>query len=253
MKPKIFLLANNLVGLQIAQFLKEQNANIVALAVHAGEKRKLTDEIIKTVDISPNYIFEGPSLRKKETLDLIKKLKPDIIIAAFWGYILKPELLQIPPMGSVNFHPGYLPYNRGMNPNVWPIIENTPAGVTIHYIDEGIDTGDIIGRKKIEVEPIDTGGSLYEKTLVEIVDLFKEIYPKLITGKIKPIKQEEDQATFHWAKDINTLDKIELDKTYKARDLINLIRARTYDDKAYAYFESNGKKVKVRLTLEYDE
>jgi len=251
-KKKIFLLANNWVGLEIAKYLVKRQENIVGLAIHEKDKQKFTKEIIKTVNLPKSKIFKANSLRDPKVVGKIKQMTPDIMIGAFWGYILKSELISIPPMGCINFHPGYLPFNRGMNPNVWPIVEDTPAGVTIHYVDEGIDTGKIIARKKVVVEPIDTGGSLYDKTLIEIVKLFKQIYPQLIAGKIRPKRQNEAQATFHWAKDIDALDKIELDKKYTARELIDLLRARTYADKSYAYFFDKGKKIRVGLTLSYD-
>src|SRR5258706_6564932 len=174
---RIFLLANNFVGLEICKYLVGRKENIVAQAVHEKDKQRFTKEIIEVSKINKSNIFLADSLRQQKTLSKIKQLKPDIIIAAFWGYILKPDLISIPPRGCVNFHPGYLPYNRGVNPNVWPFIENTPIGVTLHYIDEGTDTGDIIARKKMVQDPIDTAGTVYDKTLEEIIALFKKTWP----------------------------------------------------------------------------
>lgn len=252
---RILLLANNIVGLKICQYLQKQNENIVGLCIHNEDKQRLTDEIIKASGIDPRNIFKADVLRDKKTLEKIKALKPDIAIAAFWGYILKPEFFLIPKLGTINFHPGYLPYNRGMNPNVWPIVENTPAGVTIHYIDKGIDTGDIIARKKVKVEPWDTADSVYEKTLVDIVKLFKEVWPSIKSKKNKKLRQErlKDNPTFHWAKDINSLDEISLNSLYIGKDLINRVRARSYKDRYYSYFIDKGRKVYLRLDLQKGE
>lgn len=251
MKPKIMLLANSTVGLRIAKYLIRRKQNIVALGIHPPSKQVLTGEIIRTVNVPGNLILEAPQLRDPKVISCIKELKPDLIIAAFWGYILKKEFLSIPPLGCINFHPGYLPYNRGMNPNVWPIVEETPAGVTLHFINEGVDNGPIIARKKIKVEPIDTGGSLYEKTLDEIVELFKKTYPLFLKGKIRPFAQDEKKSTHHFARDVDTLDRIDLNKNYKARDLINILRARTYADRTYAYFEEGGRKIGISVKLVY--
>lgn len=244
---RIVLFANNWVGLKIAQYLVRRGEQIIALGIHEKEKQKFTEEIIDTV--SPKLIFTGKELKKNEVLLKIKKLNPDIIIAAFWGYLLSANVLKIPKKGCINFHPGFLPYNRGMNPNVWPFIEGTPAGVTIHYMDNGIDTGGIIAQKKIPIDAIDTAGSIEKKTWIEIVRLFKKTWPKLKRGLVKSKKQDNSVATFHLAKDVNRLDYIDLDKSYKARDLLNMLRARSYKNHSFAHFIEKGEKIFVNIKL----
>lgn len=248
---RIFLLANNSVGYEVCKYLKERGETIVGLGVHDKLKQKFTNEIITTAGVSKKYIFYPHDLRNNSKLTIIKNLKPDIIIAAFWGYILKKELLAIPSSGAINFHPGYLPYNRGMNPNVWPFIENTPAGVTIHYIDEGIDTGDIIAREKVKIFPTDTAGDIYDKTLIEIVELFKKIWPNIATGKNMRKSQSlyNEKSTFHKATDISYFDKIDLHKTYTGGELIKLLRARTYKDRYFSYYEEDGEKIYIKVQL----
>ena len=246
---KIFLLANNSVGLQIAKYLKRRGENIVALGIAPTEKQKFTQQIIDTLGLPKNKIIKGEQLSDKGILEKIKKLKPDIIIGAFWVTILKPEILAIPKHGSINFHPGLLPYNRGMNPNVWSFIENTPAGVTLHYIDNGVDTGSIIAQKEIPIGITDTAGDLEKKTWKEIVVLFKKTWGNIKKNRIQSIVQDESKMTFHWAKDIDSLDEIDLDKKYKASELLALLRARSYPKKSFAYFIKDGKKVYVKVSL----
>lgn len=251
---RIFLLANNIVGLKILEFLKSQKEEIIGLAIHEKDKQKYTTEIIKAANLPENLIFKANDLEDSKTIAKIKILNPDIIISAFWGYILKSELFTIPPLGTVNFHPGYLPYNRGVNPNVWPFIENTPAGVSLHYIDEGTDTGDIISRKKLKIKPTDTAATINDLTLEEIVKLFKKTWPLIKSGKNKRISQKKIGAsTFHRIKDLELKDKIDLNKNYKARDLINFLRSRSYPDRYYAHYEDQGKKVYIRVNLSYDD
>lgn len=251
---RILLLANSWVGLKTCEYLKERKEDIVGLAIHEPEKQKLTQKIIRAAGVSKQHVYLAHELREKKTLTKIKKLKPDIVIASFWAYILKPEFIEIPPRGCINFHPAYLPFNRGMNPNVWPFIEGTQAGVTIHYIDPGIDTGDIIARKKVPIDSIDTAETLYNKTLIAIVDLFQDVWPGIKAGGNPRIPQNslKEGQTFHKAKDVNQLDYIDLKKRYVARQLINILRARSYNDKYYTYFEDGGKRVYIRVQLAYD-
>lgn len=250
---KIFLLANNKVGLEVAEYLIARGENIVGLSIHPPEKQRFAAEIIATCNLPKEFIFQATDLRDPKILEEIRGLKPDIAIAAFWGYILKSEFCNIMPKGCINFHPGFLPYNRGKNPDVWPIIEGTPAGVTIHYVDEGIDTGDIIGQRKVLVEPIDTAGMVYEKTLKEIVDLFKEIWPSIKAGTNSRTSQDSSKATTHKEKDIAALDRIELNRRYTGLELLNRLKARSHPNRAFAYFEDKeGKRVYVKIRLSYN-
>ena len=251
---RILLMADYPVGLEVAQFLKEQNENIVGFVKHPSEFQKCTDEIIEVLQLPEEAIIQARSPSTAEEVERIKQLSPDIILVVFWGLILKSELIKIPSLGCINFHCSYLPYNRGKNPNVWPIIEGTPAGITLHYIDEGIDTGDIIAQKQIPIESIDTAGTLYQKLVSEFIDLFKDTWPKIRSGKAKRIKQEDSKATFHYARDFSRLNVIELEKKYTGREIIDLLRARTFYPYPSAYFiDENNKKVHARIQLEYAE
>ncbi|OGK42478.1 hypothetical protein A2954_01385 [Candidatus Roizmanbacteria bacterium RIFCSPLOWO2_01_FULL_37_12] len=246
---RIFLLANNWVGLEIARYLKSKRENIIALGVHEIEKQKYTKEIINTV--KTENIFSAGQFKLKKTLTKIKNLDPDIIIAAFWGYILKPELINLTKIGCINFHPGFLPYNRGMNPNVWPFIESTPAGVSLHFIDKGIDTGDIIAQKKIEIEPVDTAGSLEKKTWNSLLILFKKTWPKIKNNSVRRIAQSNSYATYHLAKQVDELDFIDFNKKYLAKDLIQKLKARSYPNHSFAYYLDQGKKIYINIKLSY--
>ena len=153
------------------------------------------------------------------------------------------------PAGCVNCHPALLPYNRGQYPNVWSIIENTPAGVTLHYIDCGIDTGDIIAQKEVLIEPIDTGESLYKKLEKTCVNLFKDTWFMIRSRQAPRIPQLSNEGTYHRTSDVELIDKIELDCKYTARELINILRARTFPPYKGAYFLHNGRKVYLQLKL----
>ena len=134
-------------------------------------------------------------------------MNPDIGLSIFWKYTLPQNIFKLFEKGCINFHCSYLPYNRGKNPNVWPIVENTPAGITLHYIDEGIDTGNIISQERINVEPIDTAKDLYEKLIYSFIFLFKKTWPNIKNDNVNPIKQNEANATFHLAKYLEILKK----------------------------------------------
>lgn len=95
--------------------------------------------------------------------DTIEALQPDLIISAGFRHVIPEWVLDIPDYGCVNCHLSYLPHNRGMNPNVWSIVEDTPAGVSLHLMTVDIDAGPVVSRQRVEKRPDDDGKSLYER------------------------------------------------------------------------------------------
>lgn len=253
LKVRILFFGNNWIGWQIAAWLCAQGEGIVGLVLHPPKQRKYAEEIVAGAGVDPSCIFDGSRLEEAEVIAAIKALKPDIGVSALFGYILRREVLELMPAGCINVHPALLPYNKGAYPNVWSIIEESPAGVTIHFIDNGIDTGDIIAQRQVTVEPVDTGETLYRKLERTAVDLFKETWPLVCSGQSPRLPQGKGEGTYHRVQDIEPIDKISLDQTYTAKELINIIRARTFPPYAGAYFRHGRRKIYLRLQLLYEE
>jgi methionyl-tRNA formyltransferase len=250
---RIFFMGNNWVGWQILKWLVEQEENIVGIAIHPDQKSKYKHKIINSVDLKTSCIFDGSKINRSDSISSIKNLKPSIGISAFFGYIISTDLLNMFQNGCINIHPSLLPYNRGAYPNIWSIVDGTPAGVTLHYVDCEIDSGDIIEQKEVPVEPIDTGESLYRKLESACIELFKEIWPAIRNGEAPRIPQISQKGTLHYLKDVEMLDKIDLDQTYRARQLIDIIKARSFPPYPGAYFMAGNRKVFMRLQLIYEE
>jgi methionyl-tRNA formyltransferase len=246
---RLLLLANNWVGWQVAEWLAGRDEDIAGVVVHPAQKQKYRDEIVRSTGLDESRIFTGSSLRQPEVLATIQSLQAQIAVSIFFGYILRPEFLNSFSAGCINLHPSWLPYNRGAHPNVWSIIEGTPAGTTLHYVDAGVDTGDIIAQKKVDVEPSDTGETLYCRLERASVELFRHAWPEIRAGKAPRISQSGAVVSCHRTRDLEALDEIDLEATYKAKDLIDLIRARTFRPHPGAYFRSHGKKIFLRLDL----
>ncbi len=122
----------------------------------------------------------------KVNIDDVKNICPDFIISYNYKYIIPKEIIDCVNGNAINLHISFLPYNRGAHPNIWSFLEDTPKGVTIHYIDEGIDTGDIIVQKEVFIdEEKETLKSSYEILHREIQELFKENWEKIKTSGIK--------------------------------------------------------------------
>jgi len=143
--------------------------------------------------------------------------------------------------GVVNLHTGWLPFNRGAHPNVWSIVKQKPAGVTLHWMDTRVDTGDIIARKQVEVSAEDTGKSLYHKLETAALALLEQTWPTIEAGRA-PRERQSGVSTSHRVRDLELIDEIELDRSYSARYLIDILRARTFPPYRGAFFRADGKR-----------
>lgn len=131
----------------------------------------------------------------------------DMILSYGYLHILKDDLLKQFPRRVINMHISYLPWNRGKDPNLWSFLEDTPKGVTIHHIDPGIDTGDIIAQESVEHHPDDTLRSSYGRLTEKIEALFRRVWPEIRAGRIIAFKQQGD-GSFHLAKDKATIEHL---------------------------------------------
>jgi len=130
----------------------------------------------------------------------LQETNPDIIVSYGHRYILPPEVLAFPRLGAVNLHISFLPWNRGADPNFWSLVEDTPKGVSLHYIDPGIDTGDLIARVPVEVGEADTLRTSYDRLHAEAQALFARCWPEIRVGQARRGPQEEG-GTFHLKSD----------------------------------------------------
>lgn len=247
---RILLMANNWGGWQVVRHLRKRGDNVIGLVTHPGDMAKFRPEILDVArSFSIEYIMTADALREPETVEALRALEPDITLLAFFGYILKPDVIEIPPMGTINLHTGYLPHNRGWHPNIYPFLDGSPAGVAIHYANAGIDTGDLIVRRRVPITPTDTGGTLHQRLTVTLVELFKEAWPLILGGYTR--REPQEGGNHHYRREMRELERIDLDRAYPARWLLGLLRGLTYAPYPAAYYQDpdTGERIYVRVEL----
>lgn len=247
---RVICFANNLVGLEAVKHLRDAGAEIVALVVHETQKQKLGPEILAAAEVDEQNIIFANRLNEAETIDQIAKLNPDCGVSAFFAEIIRQPIIDLFPKGIVNLHTSFLPLNRGSWPNVWAIVDETEAGVTMHLVDKGIDTGPILAQESVEVCPTDNGSTLNRRLELALVELFRNNWTKFAAGELQPKTQDDSIATTHRIKDSARIDRIDLDANYRAGDLINIIRARTFPPHRGAWFEVDGERYFLELKIE---
>lgn len=246
---KIALFANHLPGLEVARFIASQQGDEVCALYLTGENLVNDNSIIGALNISPDNIFVGSDIVKQDShINWFKQQKIDAIICVYWPWLLGPKIFNSVSV-TVNFHPALLPINRGWFPHVHSLIDGSKAGVTIHRIEDGADTGAIWAQKEIQILSTETAKDIYDRLQNEIVDLFKVNWGKIKKGEIIPSSQDESKAIYHAKKEIEELDLIDPEGMYRAKDLINLLRARTFGSRGFAYLRDGDEKIFLKLSL----
>lgn len=139
------------------------------------------------------------------TPGFIQENKVNFVISYGYRHVLKKDALDKLPNRAINLHIAYLPWNRGADPNFWSFVEGTPKGVTIHYLDEGVDTGDIIVQKEVSFDSKnETLATTCQKLQSEIQQLFKDHWPEIKTGRC-PRQKQQGKGSSHKIRDRETL------------------------------------------------
>ena len=180
---RLVCFANNWTGWQVLEYLRGQPDQIVALVIHPPPKRKFGDEILATIDLPANRIFDGSRLRDPDVIDAIGKLEPDLGVSLLFGYILRKPLLDLFPAGVINLHPGYLPFNRGPYPvnGGASIVNNTSFNITRGFEADGsipsmreiIDLGDL--GASLTVNTTGQSGHPYNKHYDDMIELWANV------------------------------------------------------------------------------
>jgi methionyl-tRNA formyltransferase len=141
--------------------------------------------------------FEVICIDEKLTKEKIDEIEPDNIVVYGYRYILESFIVEKYDKKIINLHISFLPWNRGAYPNFWSFVDNTPKGVSIHYIDKGIDTGDIILQKEVQISIRDTLQTSYACLKDEIENLFIQNWEDILYHRLLPIKQTKISGSFH--------------------------------------------------------
>ncbi|MCV9887609.1 methionyl-tRNA formyltransferase [Metabacillus halosaccharovorans] len=197
---KIVFMGTPDFSVPILKSLIEEGYNIVGVVTQPdrpkGRKKLLTPPPVKVEAEKHNLKVLQPEKIRHEVQDVLA-LEPDLIITAAFGQILPKELLEAPKYGCINVHASLLPELRGGAPIHYSILQGkTKTGITIMYMAEKLDAGDILTQIEVEIDERDNVGLLHDKLSTAGVKLLLETLPPLIKGNITPQKQDDTKATF---------------------------------------------------------
>ena len=196
-------------------------------------------------------VFQPVRVRTPEAVERLREEKADLIVVAAFGQILSKEILDLPPYGCVNVHTSLLPMYRGAAPIQWVILNGEKySGVTIMKMDEGLDTGPILLQEKLELDPRETGESLYEKlsqTGESLYEKLSRMGGKLLlkaiegleAGTLTPVPQEGETCYASMLKK----EMGDIDWTWSAEKTERFVRGLNSWPSAYTRYQ--GKILKI--------
>lgn len=207
-----------------------------------GRKRVLTAPPVKQLALQHDIpVFQPKTLRTPEATQQIATLAPELIVVVAYGRILPPEILEIPEKGCINLHVSLLPKYRGSAPVQWAVINGeTETGVSIMYLDEGLDTGDILKVSPVTIGEEETSGELFDRIAEEGAKTLLACMDEIAAGTALRTPQNHSEATL--APPL-TKAMARFSFNAEAEVLHNLVRG--MNPWPVAYFELEDKKVKV--------
>ncbi len=220
--------------------------NIVGFVVDTRGVRSTTvsksstfEDILKVAKKKDVPVFNPKTVKNTGLADDLKKLDPDIFIVCGYQFFLPEEIINLPPMGTLNFHASLLPRHSGMHPGFWTIYYGDKfSGMVIHFMDEGIDTGDIAYQSKIHVNPGDTIEVLYERIYKTCPGLIEKLMSDMDKNAIPRTPQNYSDYIYNY--EITSKD-FELD----FRQTAEILMGRVNMLPGKFYFVLDGKKYHV--------
>ena len=195
-------------------------------------------------------VFQPEKIKTAEAVEVLRGYEADIFVVAAFGQILSKEILEMPKYGCINIHASLLPKYRGAAPIQWAILNGDAiTGVTIMQMNEGLDTGDILTTKEVEISAEETGESLFDKLAIAGAELLIETLPEIEKGTLTPTKQEEEKAS-HVRMLTKEMGKIDWEK--EAIVLERLVRGMNSWPSAYCRLRNKNMKVWRAAVLEED-
>lgn len=212
-----------------------------------GRRLRLKLTPVKTEALQHSLPVWQPTSLRTDTalLKHLKNLSPDLLVAAAYGQMLSPEVLEIPKLGCLNVHPSLLPKYRGAAPLAWPILNGDPqTGVTIMKMDETLDTGNIAAQEITPISPTETGGELHNRLAQLGAQLLVHTLPKYLKGDITLRPQNHLRATY--ARKLARRDG-EIDWRRSATELANQIRGLNPRPGTFSHLQKHNESLPIKF------
>lgn len=245
----ILFMGGHELGAKTLEHLINNNVNVVGVVVSKNDNDwyRGVDEIAYKFNLN---LYEEKNINDQNFLNKIKSLNLDLIVCVNFDQILKKDIINLPTIGCINTHASLLPKYRGRAPLNWAMINGEKySGVTVHFIDEGIDTGDILLQEKIKIDE--------DYYISDLLNKVKNIYPKIVLNAIRTLESRnlnliKPDLSKGFYVNKRSKDDGKIDFSKPSKDIMNFIKAIS---KPYpgAFLYNNNKKIIIwRARLDYN-
>ncbi len=253
MSVRLLFAGDRAIAVEALQFLVESGVEIVGLALPGEGKASHARELMAMCpDLDEGRIWRGTAFRTAEGVEAMRRLEVDYMLSVHFPLLVPKEVLEIPRLGVLNLHPAYLPFNRGWHTATWAILDGSKIGATLHFMSEGVDTGDIVARREVVVRPEDTADVLYQRVLEAELEMFKEAWPAVVSGDYERLEQDLCEGSSHQRRDLEEsgVRRIDVDAEVRAGELLRRLRGLTTNRvEEAAYFEEGGSRYLVQVKI----
>ena len=252
------LFINGELGIRILTYLTEiKEHDVVSIFLNSESKRGASYESqVKSLMVKKNLESEIILWDEAEDLKNTNGLQlrgADYGVSALFGHLLPIELISLVPNGILNLHPSLLPIGRGANPISWNIVEGHTQGVTLHLIDQGLDSGKIIFQQEICTTIGMSAGEIYELAMDKLFHAFTYSFPRWISGSLIPLPQKISNTSHHKASELDHLRFFREDELATFGEFVRRMQATTYSDGRKPIFkDSTGNNWKITFELSKD-
>lgn len=223
----------------------KNGGNVVAVYTLAKPDAGFHSDYTDLSNVAIRYqisYYEVEDINDSRVVAQMRSLAPDVIFVFGWSQLISKEILDIPPLGCIGFHPALLPQNRGRHPIVWALVEGLrKSGLTAFFMDQHPDNGDILWQKSFPISLEDDARSVYEKVKTLASEAIREFLPQLEKGTVPRIPQDHTRSTY-WRRRTEKDGKI--DWSQSTLKVYNLIRALTHPYVG-AHTYAASQKVKI--------
>ncbi len=195
----VVLLGYHNIGCRALKILKELGIPVPAVFTHRDNPKENIwfDSLADLCEEFGIPVYFPENINEDKWVKFLKELKPDILLSCYFRDMIKKHVLEIPKIAAVNLHGSLLPKYRGRCPVNWQLIHGeTESGVTLHYMVERADAGDIIGQKAVKVDFEDTAFTLFKKIEDAAEEVLRIYIPKILAGTAPRIPQDHSKASY---------------------------------------------------------
>ena len=248
----IVLFLNGDLGLRLLNFaIERKTAEVILIVTNNSDKQgfEFKKQAYEVLSITNNVNIMIISWDEFKAFKF-RNLHLKVGISAMFGHIIPQSIIENFRFGIFNLHPSLLPINRGANPIMWSILDNQPQGVTLHKVDNNIDTGPIVSQIELETSLDMNAHKIYELCMDALFDIFVSKWQDLINGKVSYSNQPVGLGNIHFAREIKVFERVTYDEKTTPGELIRRIQAFDHGKlRKLKYIDENNHEWELSINL----